>query len=189
MEPDMSQGASVAAASLLIQIGIEFGPLVDRRHNAHGNHFVTKGAEVFVALFKLTLFFRCAFHGLYGNSILGNHGLHGHHDMAEAVVVHIYACRPAERLAAHCGCNHLDGEICRALERRTSAEIDNVLSALDYAHLEVGPFGFGELLGSDDFGKGLAVNLGGRCEYCHLLAVAAICTAVDNLVGRFMKLF
>ena len=49
-----------------------------------------------------------------------------HHDMVELAIGDISAGRPAERFTAHSGSNHLDGNIRRALERRTAAQSNDI---------------------------------------------------------------
>ena len=61
--------------------------------------------------------------------------------MIEFSIGDIRSGRPAERLSAHSGSDHLDRKIGGALERRTAAQIDDVLSTLDNTYFQFFPFG------------------------------------------------
>ena len=62
-------------------------------------------------------------------------GLHGHHDVVVLPVVHVGTHGETELLATHDGTNHFDREVGGALERATSAQLDDVGTALN----DVGP--------------------------------------------------
>ncbi len=75
------------------------------------------------------------------------------------------------------------------MEGGTAAKVDDVFTALDYAYFNFLPVFFGDLFSADDFGKGFAVDRGGRSINRHLLAMAAICAAVDDFVGGDVQVF
>ena len=102
---------------LFFEIGIELAPFGNRRHDAERNYFVAESAEVLVTLFESGFFLGCAVNRAEANPIFGDGGLHGHENMFEALVVDINACRPSEGGTPHSCGDHLDREICRALER------------------------------------------------------------------------
>ena len=108
--------------------------------------------------------------------------------MLEQVVVYEHAGRVAERPAAHRRSDHADRQVGRALERRTSAQVDDVLAALDHPLLQVVPVAFGHLA-ADQLRQGASGNERRRSEDRHLLAVAAVGTAVTDLVGRNPEIF
>ena len=100
--------------------------------------------------------------------------------------MYINTGRIVERFAAHGCCNHANRDVCRALERRAATQVDDVLAALDDALLKCVPVLNGHLR-ADELRQGLAGNHRRRCEYGHLLAVAAVRTAVLHLVGRNLE--
>ena len=165
------------------QVGVQLIPLVDGRHNAHGDNLVAQCAEVLVAALQLGLLGGCALDGSNLHTVGCNLGFHSHHDVVETVVVYVSANGPAEFGAAHgCG-DHLDREISRRLERAAAAEVDDGLATLHYAHAHCLPLSLGKGLGADDGLKGLAVDTGCGSEHCHLLAVTAVGAASGHLVG------
>ena len=97
--------------------------------------------------------------------------------------MHIHAGGVLERLAAHGRSDHADRHVSRALERRTAAQVDDVLAALDDPLLQRMPVLDGHLR-TDQLRKGLAVHERRRSEDGHLLPVAAVGAAVLHLVGR-----
>ena len=64
-----------------------------------------------------------------------------------------------------------------------------MLAALDHTHFHCFPFAGGKCFGTYDFCQRLAVDCGGRGEYCHLLAMAAVGAAVDDAFGRNVEPF
>ena len=127
------------------------------------DHFIAQCAEVFVACLEFLLLCGSAVERSYFHAILADSGLHSHQDVREAVVVDVCADRPAESRATHCGGDHLDREVSRALERAAPSEVDDILSALDHAHLDILPVFLGETFSADDFGERLAVDRSRGC--------------------------
>ena len=78
------------------KVGVDFAPVGDGRHDAELDYFVAQGAEVLVALVKFFFLLRRTGHGFHGHTVFIHSGFHGHHDVAEAVVVHVGSHRPAE---------------------------------------------------------------------------------------------
>ena len=99
-----------------------------------------------------------------------------------------YAGGIGERLAAHRSRDHRDRDISRTLERRTAAQVDDVLAALNHPLLQIGPVAFGHLL-ADQLRKGPSGDERRRGEDRHLLAVAAVGAAVADFVGRDFEVF
>ena len=107
--------------------------------------------------------------------------------MLELVVVDEYAGGIGERLAAHRRRDHRDRDIGRTLERRTAAQVDDVLAALDHPLLQIGPVALGHFF-ADQLRKGPSGDERRRGEDRHLLAVAAVGAAVADFVGRNLEI-
>ena len=135
-----------------------------------------------VALRELLVLRGRALHVLIRHAILRDDGLHRHQDVFEFVVVDEYAGGIGERLAAHRSRDHRDRDISRTLERRTAAQVDDVLAALNHPLLQVGPVALGHLF-ADQLRKGPSGDERRRGEDRHLLAVAAVGAAVADFVG------
>lgn len=127
-----------------LNIRIQCMPLGDRRQNTHCDHFVAQCAKMFVALFQSSFFFRSSFYIFQCYAVFCNGSFPRHHDMVELAIGDISAGRPAERFTAHSGSNHLDGNIRRALERRTAAQSNDIGATFRHLRLDFSPLVFSQ---------------------------------------------
>ena len=109
--------------------------------------------------------------------------------MVELTVRNIRSVRPAERLSTHSSGNHFDRKISRALERRTTAQVDNMLTTLDDTYFQCFPICQWKTGSADEIGQRLSFYFGCRCEYSHLFAMTTIRTAILNVGSRDMEEF
>ena len=106
------------------------------------------------------------------------------------VLVGLYVCSngETERLTAHGSADHLNREVRGALERRTSAKLDNLGTALGHVGLHLLPFSLGEFCSADNIGQLTAGNLNVASEYCHLLTMTAIGGATGDFILHHIEL-
>ena len=108
--------------------------------DTHRDDFVAHLHEVLIALLESSLFlFATLALVAVVYTILIDDGLHTHDDVVEARDVHVAASRPAEGSTTHSSTDHLDGDVCRALEGRATTELDDVGTTLGDALLDVFP--------------------------------------------------
>ena len=144
---------------------------------------------MFVALFQFFLFGRSSGYFFISNTVFSNRSFHCHHDMVEFAIGNIRSGGPAERLSAHSGSNHFNGKISRTLERRTAAQVDDMLSTLDDTYFQRFPFGQRKAASTDEIGQRFSFYFGGRCKYSHLFSMAAIRAAILNVGSGNVEVF
>ena len=141
-----------------------------------------------VAVLQLLLLFGRTVNGVIVNTGTVDNRLHGHENVVELALRQIYTGRPGERVPTHGGGNHLDREVGRALERRTSAQVDDMLASLNHMMTNRLPILGRQLIGTNQVGQRRTLHLGRRSKYGHLLAVTAIGTAIFNLIGHRVEI-
>ena len=109
--------------------------------------------------------------------------------MVELAIGDISAGRPAERFTAHSGSNHLDGNIRRALERRTAAQSNNIGATFRHLRLDFSPPVFSQGIRADHASQRFAFHFRSRSVNSHLFAMAAVCTAVLYNIHRYAEMF
>ncbi len=115
-------------------------------------------------------------------------GVHCHHDVVVLVSLNVCSHRITERFAAHDRAYHLNRKVSRALERRASAQLDNLGSALCNVNLHLLPLLFCECGSTDYVSQLLAVYRNVRTEHCHLLSVTAVSRATFHLALHYVEL-
>jgi len=149
-------------------------PVLQSRNNSKLDNLVAHSYKVLVGSIQSCKFL-CGTCGLAVVNALGiENGRHCHHHLP---FLNIAACRPSERLTAHCCLNHLNCVVCRALEGAAAAELDDVAATLNGVLLDFCP----TLVAETALAEGLTVNLNLGSENCHSLTVSTIGVSAGNL--------
>ena len=182
--PDILDSAILLLYTKLLDIRIKFVPLRYRRQYTHTNDLVAQFAKVSIALVECSLFFSSSVQGQAMATIRVDVSFPCHHYVVILFVGNVCTSWPTEILAAHGCAYHLNRDISRTLERRTATQCNNVGTTLCHFLLYLCPCFLAELFCANNVEQWRACNLCCRSKYCHLFAMAAICTAVGYFVKR-----
>ena len=133
--------------------------MIQRRQYTHLDYFVAKLGEVRVGFAQGRDFLiGSGGHGV-AHAIGGQLGLHGHHNFFEPEFgrIDISAARPGVGFARNHGFHHFQRLVGRTLEGAATTKLDDALTALAGALLDVGPDVFGEFIGANQVGERLAL--------------------------------